>query len=162
MSFSDRLDAQLDEYRLRQKVRAWPLVTGLVAALYAAGIAWVAGQALFSAPFPEWLFIALWLGGAIYGAASLIAFGVIVDPSARQRRAFGIGLWAGNLVVCANTLVFPLILPLALIPVIGGFVVLSQRNAGLGKVYLGLPIASLGVTILGSYLSIPFGLDLMP
>ncbi len=136
-------------------------MTGVIAGLYAAGVASLAGPALIKTPDLEWLFVILWAGGAIHGAVSLIAFGVIPEPSLRQRRFFEAGLWAGNLVVCANTLAFPLVLPLALIPAIGGCVVLSQRSTGLGKVYISLPFISLGLVILNSYLSTPFELDLI-
>jgi hypothetical protein len=161
MTFADKLASQLDAYKQAQKVKAWSLATGLVASIYAIGIASMARPIFHRVPDLESVVVAFWAGGAIYGAVSLITIGVINDPSARQRRILEIGLWAGNLVVCGNTAVFPIVLPLALIPVIGGAIVLSRRSTIVGWMYVSLPVITIGLMALNWAVGSPIKFDLL-
>lgn len=161
MPVADKFEAKIDAFDRAQKVKAWSLITGLIAAVYAVGITYMASPIFVETPDLESAVIAIWAGGAIFGAASLIALGIIDNPSAGEWRTTQIGLWVGNLVVCANTLAFPLVLPLALIPVIGGFVVLSRRSTVVRILYLSLPFVALGVSLLNWFLGMPISIDII-
>ena len=155
MTFIRKFAAQVEAFNQAQKVKAWSFITGLVAAIYAIGITSLVSSRFSNAPDLETVIVVFWAAGAIFGAASLITFGIVNSPSKRQRRFGEIGLWAGNLVVSANTLVYPIVMPLALIPVIGGFVVLSQRSTVVGRVYLSLPFIAFGAVVLDWALGSP-------
>jgi len=155
MSFSRRLATQLEDLRNRQRVKAWSLVTGLVATIYAVGIAGLAAEANFSRPNFDDFLVVLWAVGAIYGAGSLLAIGAINELSPALLRITTVGLWLGNLVVLLTTLALPAVLPFALIPVLGGFIVLRNRKPGIGWLYLSLPFLALGLLWLNSLLDHP-------
>lgn len=159
MPFAQRLAVQIEAFNQAQSVKAWSLVTGLIAVFYAVGITSLAGPAFTQLPDFESVVAVLWAGGAIFGAGALTALGIIDNPSAWQWRIARIGLWAGNLIVCATTLAIPIVFPLALVPVIGGFVALSQRSAVAGKFYLALPFVAFGAVVLNWALGSPIIAD---
>lgn len=150
MDFPDRLTAQTGEQLRRDRYRAWALVTGLIASLYALGIVSIVVDADFSV---EVLLALPWAAGAICGAASLLVIGAVARPSERHWRLLTGGLWIGNAVVSITTLVAPIVLPFAVLPVIGGFVVLRGRHARGAGLYIALPFIALAAGILYSLLA---------
>lgn len=157
MSFSDRFAAQVRAFNKSQSARAWSFVTGLIAAFYALGITVLASSAAFSTPYFDALIAILWAGGAIAGAASLIFLGLRSDPTARQLRIAVLGLWVGNLVACGNIFVLPIVFPLSLAPVLGGFIFLKQYSVLRGAVFLSLPFIVITVQIMNWALGFPLG-----
>ena len=121
------------------------------------GIAVLAGSVVFAAPSFETILALLWAGGAIAGATSLLVLGAIREPPELVRKAAHVGLWVGNFVASGNILVFPIVFPLALVPVIGGSIVLWQESVFGGALYMSLPFMSLAVIVVAWLVGIPLG-----
>jgi len=155
MSFTDRLNADLDVYARTQREKAWSLVTGIIAALYAVGIIAIVWKFVFQSLGLESVVALLWAGGAICGAVSLLMFGVLSNPTEKHSRLGRVGLWIGNITVSSTIVVFPIVFPLSFLPVIGGFVIQRRFGTPGAVAYLLLPIIALGGLAVNWSLSTP-------
>jgi len=157
MSFPDQFAIQIKLLSQAQRIEAWCLVTGLVASVYAALLA---GAIYFAVPELNWVIVTSWTGGAIFGASTLIVLGVIGKMSILQWRIAQVGLWVGVLVVSTISFVFPIVLPIALVPVIGGYFALGRRTPLIAVVYVSLPFFALIATVLNLAFGSPISVDI--
>ena len=142
-TFRRNVEAGRAQLLRAQRRRAWSLVAGLLAAIFALGLSAALADIGLPGGVDQWLYL-FWVIAAWFGTGSLLAFGVVSEPSARIFPYLQAGLWAGAVAVAVGVAMAPLALILLLLPLGVGASIVRRLSGGLYTVfYVALPFLAL-------------------
>ena len=146
-TFRRNLEAGRAQLRREQRRRAWSLIVGLIAAVFALGLSGAMADIGLPNSIDQWLYV-VWVLGAWFGTCSLLAFGAVPEPSPPHSRYMLVGLWAGALAVAVGVAIAPLALILLLLPIgVGASIVRRLSGIGSAALYAALPFLALLVSV---------------
>ena len=145
MSVEQRIEEGLRALRRSRRKRAWILVPALPSAMLAL---FVTGVVMRRAGGVESMPAIAWAAGLMCGAAALLYFGSVPQPSRTGRRVGIAALWTGNLAFSVLLTMAPAsILGVALF-IAGGAIAIRNTGAPLAALYACVPVIAAATAIL--------------
>jgi hypothetical protein len=146
MSVVDRIQQGLRALEEANAERAWAAVGGLIAIIGATCAVFLAVVLVMPGSLVEKSLSIVAAVGSIIGTASLFFFAWPANPDSSIRPYAYKGLWIGNLAAAGFVLWVPLLVILAAIPNLAGFMIVRRIPQGCAAFYISLPYVALAIT----------------
>jgi hypothetical protein len=146
MSVVDRIQQGLRALEEANAERAWAAVGGLIAIIGATCAVFLAVVLVMPGSLVEKSLSIVAAVGSIIGTASLFFFAWPANPDSSIRPYAYKGLWIGNLAAAGFVLWVPLLVILAAIPNLAGFMIVRRIPQGCAAFYISLPYVALAIS----------------